>query len=435
MNSSRPGVAGLVEKLTGPDLPFAVEAYDGSRVGPADPPATVRVRSPLAVQRVLGAPGELGFARAYVAGDLDVEGDIYAVLSQRDLLIGLPKRPTQLLALARLSRLAGFPTRPPAPPKEEVRLNGWLHSRSRDAAAIAHHYDISNDFYRLILGPTMTYSCGVWERPTVGLDAAQEAKYELIARKLDLAPGQRLLDIGCGWGGMLIHAARHHGVRAIGVTISRPQAELARQRVAEAGLADQVEIRLADYRDVTDGPFDAISSIGMFEHVGQARLDEYFTRLRDLLRPGGRLLNHGISNPTPTSAIRSPGAMFKRSFIDRYIFPDGELHEIGSVVSRVQRAGLEVRHVESLREHYALTLRAWVANLEQHWQDAVAAVGATRARIWRLYLAGSALGFEVGEIQIHQTLAVRAEQGRSEMSSRPTWDSSPLTPPQVAQAR
>jgi hypothetical protein len=210
MSSSPRGVAGLVGTLTGPDLPFAVEAYDGSRVGPADAPATVRVRSPLAVQRVLSAPGELGFARAYVAGDLDVEGDIYAVLSQRDLLIGPPKRPAQLLALARLARLAGFPTRPPAPPKEEVRLNGWLHSRSRDAAAIAHHYDISNDFYRLILGPTMTYSCGVWEQPTVGLDAAQEAKYEPIARKLELAPGQRLLDVGCGWGGMLIHAARHH---------------------------------------------------------------------------------------------------------------------------------------------------------------------------------------------------------------------------------
>jgi cyclopropane-fatty-acyl-phospholipid synthase len=226
----------------------------------------------------------------------------------------------------------------------------------------------------------------------------------------------RLLDVGCGWGGMVMHAATHHGVRAVGVTISRRQAEWAEKAVAEAGLSDRVEIRLQDYRDVRDGPFDAISSIGMFEHVGLAQLRTYFDRLFALLRPEGRLLNHGISRP-PARRAR----FARRSFIDRYVFPDGELHEVGSVVSAIQRSGFEARHVEGLREHYALTLRAWVANLERHWDEAVSEAGLARARIWRLYMAGAALNFEANRTQIHQVLAARPAGGRSGLPLRPDW--------------
>jgi cyclopropane-fatty-acyl-phospholipid synthase len=224
----------------------------------------------------------------------------------------------------------------------------------------------------------------------------------------------RLLDVGCGWGSLLLHAAERYGVQGVGVTISARQAELARERVAEAGLSDRIEIRLADYRDVRDGPFDAISSIGMFEHVGLSRLGVYFTRLHELLRPAGRLLNHGIARPP---RWRAP--IRRTTFVGRYVFPDGELHEVGAVVSAIQRAGFEVRHSETLREHYALTLRTWVRNLEENWDEAVAEVGAPRARIWRLYMAGSALGFEAGRLQVHQVLAVRPDNGRSGM---------PLTP-------
>lgn len=277
--------------------------------------------------------------------------------------------------------------------------------------------NVSNEFYRLLLGESMTYSCAVWSEETTDLQVAQEAKYELVCGKLGLRPGTRLLDVGCGWGGMVLHAARRHGVRAVGVTLSRAQAELARKRVAEAGLSEQIEIRLQDYRDVGDGPYDAISSIGMFEHVGAAQLPEYFRRLNGLLAPGGRLLNHGISQP----AGRKPGG--PNEFIDRYVFPDGELQQIGSVVTAVQSAGFEVRHLENLREHYALTLRAWVNNHQEHYDEAVLEVGEARARIWQLYLVGSAVNFERAQIEVYQTLAVRDDNGHSGMPLRPEWNS------------
>lgn len=419
------GLADTLVELLGGDVPVAVSAYDGSRAGRPEAAATIEVRSPTAVRRLLWAPSQLGLARAYVAGDVDLSGDIYAVLGLRERLDDVSAGARQWLELARAARPAGMLRRPPAPPPEEARVRGRRHSRARDAAAISHHYDVSNDFYRLLLGPSLTYSCGVWQDPSVGLEAAQEAKYELISRKLGLRPGMRLLDLGCGWGGMALHAARHYGVHAVGVTISAEQAELARRRVAEAGLDDLVEIRLADYRDVDDGPYDAVSSIGMFEHVGADHLAEYFGRVHHLLAPGGRLLNHGISQP----AGQRPGG--RRGFIQRYVFPDGELQEIGHVISAVQHAGLEVRHTESLREHYALTLRAWVGNLERRYQEAVEQVGPGRARIWRLYLAGSAVGFEDGQIEIYQTLAVRADAGRSSLPLRPDWDSRPLTGPRL----
>jgi cyclopropane-fatty-acyl-phospholipid synthase len=419
-------VARALEAVLGPDLPIAVRAYDGSRLGPADAPATLLVRSPVVFRRLITAPGELGLGRAYVAGELDVEGDLYAALAAlRDRFPDLrafgPRQWAEVLRLAGSSALrTGFGAL--AVPPEEARLGGVRHSKERDAAAIAHHYDVSNAFYRIVLGPSMTYSCAVWEHEDVPLEDAQAAKYELVCRKLGLEPQMRLLDVGCGWGGMVVHAAANHGVRAVGVTLSRRQAEWAEKAVAEAGLADRVEIRYQDYRDVRDGPFDAISSIGMFEHVGLSQLRVYFGGLRRLLRPGGRLLNHAIARPPNAGRTRFQ----PNSFIDRYVFPDGELHEVGNVVSTMQRTGYEVRHVESLREHYALTLRAWVSNLETGWDDAVAEVGPGRARVWRLYMAASALNFEAGRTQVHQVLAVRSDGGRSGLPLRPRFEERPL---------
>ncbi|MGH2808580.1 MAG: class I SAM-dependent methyltransferase, partial [Actinomycetota bacterium] len=288
----------------------------------------------------------------------------------------------------------------------------------RDADAIRHHYDVSNDFYALFLGSSMTYSCAYFTSDSVALDEAQKAKYELVCRKLGLEPGMRLLDVGCGWGGLVMHAARVHEVSAVGITISRNQAELAEKRVAEAGLADRVQIRLQDYRDIHDGPFDAISSIGMFEHVGLAQFERYFTRLRELLRPRGRLLNHAISRPHPSKASFDPD-----SFIARYVFPDGELHEVGAVVTIMQKLGLEVRDVQSLREHYAHTLRTWVANLEARWERASELAGAARARVWRLYIAASADAFEAGRISVHQVLGVLPDRdgGSGMPPTRAAW--------------
>ena len=407
--------ADVFEGIFGRDLPVRIECYDGSAIGPEGAPASVVIGSPRVLQRVATAPGELGFARAYVAGDLDVRGDLlFALAELRKRVDQVRLTPRQWLAVLRAVGPAAI--RPLPPPPQEVRLRGRRHSKARDAAAISHHYDVSNAFYRSILGPSMTYSCAVWPSVDATLEQAQEAKYELICRKLGLKEGMRLLDVGCGWGGMAMHAAIHHGVHAVGVTISRRQAEWAEKAVAEAGLSDRVEIRLQDYRDVRDGPFDAISSIGMFEHVGLAQLRTYFDRLYALLRPEGRLLNHGISRP-PSGRAR----FARRSFVDRYVFPDGELLEVGSVVSAIQRSRFEVRHVEGLREHYALTLRSWVGNLERRWDEAVAEVGPTRARIWRLYMAGAALNFEAGRTQVHQVLAVKAPGGGAGLPLRPDW--------------
>jgi cyclopropane-fatty-acyl-phospholipid synthase len=415
-------IAGLLDQVVGPDLPIAIEAYDGSRLGPPDPPATLHIRSQTALRRIVQAPGELGFGRAYVAGDLDLEGDIFAVLALRDRLPDLKLRPAHWMAALRLVG-AGALKPVPAPP-EEARLHGRRHTKQRDAAAISHHYDVSNDFYRRVLGPSMTYSCAVWTEPGITLEEAQSNKHELICRKLGLEPGMRLLDIGCGWGGMILHAAERHGVQAVGVTLSKRQAELAEKRAAEAGLAGRVEMRYQDYRDVDDGPYDAISSIGMFEHVGLRQLAVYFERCFELLPPGGRLLNHAISRPPglPGSTADGRTRFARRSFIDRYVFPDGELHEIGSVISAIQRAGFEARHMETLREHYALTLRAWVANLEANWDECVADAGVARARIWRLYMAASVLQFEANRTQVHQVLATKTDRGHSGLSLRPRFE-------------
>jgi cyclopropane-fatty-acyl-phospholipid synthase len=426
-SSSTSSVADALEPLIsalfrGPS-PLRIDMWDGSSLGP-DTATTIRLHSPTALRRLLWAPGELGLARAYVSGDIQLEGSIFDLLAVRDRFVdddgvaaeaGFTIR--MLPRLWRAARQLGVLGPPPPPPAVEAHLHGLRHVKGRDAQAISHHYDVGNDFYRIVLGPSLTYSCAYWADESFDLTDAQTAKYELISRKLDLQPGMRLLDVGCGWGGMVLHAARHHGVRAVGITLSHEQATLARERVRDAGLEDRIDIRVQDYRDISDGPFDAISSIGMFEHVGLARAEEYFQDLYDLLAPGARLLNHAISRPDPTRAAIAP-----RSFMARYVFPDAELLEVGTAVTAMQKHHLEVRDVESLREHYARTLRVWIKNLEENWEQAQQLVGPARARVWLLYMAGSALGFEENRIAIHQVLSVRTEStGASNMAPTRAW--------------
>jgi cyclopropane-fatty-acyl-phospholipid synthase len=399
--------AALAVVLGVDDLPVRLRAWDGSEAGPPGAPL-VEVRSRRALRRLVWAPGELGLARAYVGGDLDVPGDLYApfraLSSAGRLTPGTQAgEPTvaERLALLRTAAALRVLGPPPPPPPEELRVRGRRHSKGRDAQAVSSHYDVGNDFYRLVLGPSLVYSCAVWQDPDVGLDAAQEAKLDLVCRKLGLAPGMRLLDVGCGWGSLALHAASRYGVDVVGITLSVEQATLARKRLAEAGLTERVEIRVQDYRDVADGPFDAISSVGMAEHVGEAELPRYAARVHDLLRPGGRLLNHAIA------WSGGPVTWDDDGFIARYVFPDGELVGLGAMVGVLEGGGLEVLDVEALRQHYALTLRAWVQRLEDSWDEAVAATSEGRARVWRLYMAASALAFEAGVMGVNQVLAQR----------------------------
>jgi cyclopropane-fatty-acyl-phospholipid synthase len=397
-------LAPVIRSLVGGDVPVRFVFWDGSASGPAEGIGTLHIRSADALRRILWSPGELGVARAFVAGDLTVEGDLYRLLRVLDgagsadlRQVGMRTLPSVVAAAARLGVLGP----PLPPPPEECRPPGRLHSLTRDAAVISHHYDVGNPFYRLVLGPAMTYSCARFVSDRASLEEAQEAKHELICRKLglDTRDGARLLDVGCGWGSMAIHAARHHGAVVTGVTLSTEQADEARRRVAEAGLTDRVEIRLQDYRSLAGEQFDAVSSIGMFEHVGSQQMTRYFETLRGVLAPTGRLLNHAIS--------KAGGSYLGgRTFIGRYVFPDGELADVAAVVKAMQATGFEVRDVESLREHYSRTLHHWVSNLEENWEEAVGLVGRARADIWRLYMAASANGFDDGRLAIHQVLGV-----------------------------
>lgn len=407
-------LAEIFERAVGADAPLEFRAYDGSTAGDPDAPVRVEVKSPLALSYVASAPGELGLARAYVTGSLDIVGDMHTALASMaaSTLDTIPAAVRAEVALRLgMSRLWW----PVGRPSAESRLRGRRHSKSRDQEAISYHYDVSNRFYEWVLGPSMTYTCAVYPAEDASLEEAQWTKHDLVARKLGLRAGMRLLDVGCGWGGMVMHAAKHYGVRALGVTLSRKQAEWGQKKIAEAGLTELAEIRHLDYRDVLESDFDAVSSIGLTEHIGESALPSYVRSLYDKLRPGGRLLNHCITRFD--NSRRAPVT----GFFNRYVFPDGELLSPGHIISAIHDNGFEVRHEENLREHYARTLTEWCANLDAHWQEAVEEVGEDRARVWRLYMAGSRLGFERNNIQLHQVLAVKLNGWDAEMPLRPEW--------------
>src|ERR1700761_9432328 len=416
-------LAEVFEALAGPDAPVEFTAYDGSHAGTPGSPVKITVRSPAAVSYLAQAPGALGLARAYVSGQLDVDGDMHEALARmtkaQNMSIGLAEKIRLLQALGGpkllLHRLP--------PPPQEVRVNrrwlgGRLHSKDRDASAISHHYDVSNRFYEWVLGPSMAYTCACYPREDASLEEAQAYKFDLVARKIGLREGMRLLDVGCGWGGMVMHAAREYGVKALGVTLSEQRWCRAEQAIEKAGLSGLAEVRHLVYRDVAETDFDAVSSIGLTEHIGKDNVPSYFSFLLGKLKTGGRLLNHCITRPND---IEPP--IRKAGFINRYVFPDGELEGPGYLISLMHDTGFEVRHEENLREHYAKTLAAWCANLDAHWDEAVEEVGQGTARVWRLYMAGSQLAFDRNHIELHQVLGVKlAADGTSGMPLRPDWE-------------
>ena len=427
-NTGRLTLAEILEILTaGDEIPLKFTAYDGSSAGPKDASLGLDLLTPRGTTYLATAPGELGLARAYVSGDVEPHGvhpgDPYDLLRALAEKLHFKRPPARVLA--NIVRSIGFEHLVPiAPPPQEALprwrriAEGFRHSRTRDAEAIAHHYDVSNTFYEWVLGPSMTYTCACYPHDDATLEEAQDNKYRLVFDKLRLKPGDRLLDVGCGWGGMVRYAARH-GVKAIGVTLSKQQAEWAQRAIIDEGLSEFAEVRHSDYRDVRESGFDAVSSIGLTEHIGVANYPAYFRFLRSKLRTGGRLLNHSITRP---DTIQSPRV--RGGFIDRYVFPDGELTGVGRIISEMQNAGIEVRHEENLREHYAKTCAAWCDNLVANWEECVAEVGEATARVWGLYLAGSRLGFERDQIELHQVLGVKlADDGTSGMPLRPTWAS------------
>jgi cyclopropane-fatty-acyl-phospholipid synthase len=399
-------------------------AYDGSSTGDQASPYGLHLRNERGLSYLLTAPGELGMMRAYVSGDLQVDGvhpgDPYPVVALLMSRLEL-RRPGVVEGLRLLRALGMSHLRPPEPPAVE-RVPRWrrtteglLHTRNRDAEAIHHHYDVSNEFYRQLLGPSMTYTCAVYPSRNASLEEAQDEKYDLIARKLGLRSGDRLLDVGCGWGGMVRFAAREYGVQVLGVTLAREQASWAQHAIEEQGLGKLAQVRHLDYRDVSETGFDAVSSIGMLEHIGVRNYPAYFMFLRDRLRPGGRLLNHCITRPH--NRLQPTGPV-----IDRYVFPDAELTGVGRITTEAQAAGLEVQHVENLREHYALTLEAWTANLVENWEACVQDAGEEIARVWGIYLAGSRIAFERNDLQLHHVLASRTdEHGTPAFPLRPNW--------------
>ncbi len=388
-----------------PDRPFALRFWDGSTLPPThgDGGPVFEARSPRAVAHALLAPGQLGLSRAYVAGELAVD-DIDAVLDLlRDWSPPPVDRRRRMRLLLGAVRAAGL-MRPPRPPAIELRPRGRRHSLARDARAVRHHYDVANEFFALFLDDSMTYSCAIFADPSRDdepLESAQERKLETICRKLALVPGERVLDVGCGWGSFALHAATRHGARVVGITLSQPQARLARERAARAGVADRVEIRVADYRELRGERFDAIASIGMVEHVGAAQLDAYAATLAGLLGSGGRLLNHGIARLRAESA--EPGA-----FSERYVFPDAAPMQLSHVQGALERAGFVTEHVEGYAAHYTRTLMHWAARLDDHAAEAERLAGAERMRVWRLYLRAARSGFQTGFTSIYQVRCRRA---------------------------
>ena len=414
-------LAEVFTAMVGPDAPVEFVAFDGSKAGLIGSDVRIEVRSARAIDLVMSHPGQVGIARAYVSGEIEVVGDIVEML---ELLSDARPYEMPWSRRVKLAREYGplffkktdLLHRHELPP-EETRLHGRRHSKGRDAEAIAHHYDVSNQFYRWVLGPSMAYTCAVFPIADATLEQAQEEKFDLVCRKLDLKPGMRVLDVGCGWGGMVLHAARNYGVNILGVTLSKQQADWGQKAVVDAGLDGQAEVRFSDYRDVKEAGFDAISSIGLTEHIGKDNYPAYFSFLRAKARPEARLLNHSITRFNDKQRV-----IYHNSFVNRYIFPDGELTGPARVMMAMTGEGWEVRHEENIREHYAKTLHAWRSNLEANWDAAVAEVGERKARVWRLYMAVSEFGFLRNIIQLHQFLGVNTtEEGVSGMPLRPDF--------------
>ena len=418
-------MAEVLEVLTaGARHPLKFTAYDGSTAGHDDAELGLDLRRPRGVTYLATAPGELGIARAYVSGDLQVRGvhpgDPYELLKTLTDKVEF-KRPS-LRVLANVVRSIGvehlLPVPPPpqeTPPRWRRVADGFMHSKTRDAEAIHHHYDVSNTFYEWVLGPSMTYTCAVYPTADATLEEAQENKYRLIFEKLRLKEGDRLLDVGCGWGGMVRYAARR-GVRVIGATLSAEQAKWAQQAIEDEGLTHLAEVRHSDYRDVRETEFDAVSSIGLTEHIGVKNYPAYFGFLKSRLRTGGLLLNHCITRHDNKSTS------FAGGFTDRYVFPDGELTGSGRIITDVQDVGLEVLHEENFRHHYAMTLRDWCRNLVEHWEQAVVEVSLPVAKVWGLYMAASRVAFEQNNLQLHHVLAANVDTwGGDQLPLRPWW--------------
>lgn len=416
-------LAGLLHSLLGSEPPVRIRAWDGSEAGPVDAPV-LQLNSRRALRRLLWQPDELGIAQAYITGELDVPGGAteladglrrvwqYARAQQAGPISLTPK---QKLAAALLAVRLGALGRRPTVPSSQAKLTGTLHTRARDRAAIAHHYDLSNEFYALLLDPSMAYSSAYYERPDSSLIQAQQAKLDLICRKLGLQPGMRLLDVGCGWGSLSLHAAEHYGVRVLGVTISGQQHEFISKRIAERDLGDRVEVRVQDYRELAEPAFDAVSSIEMGEHVGEHNYPIYAATLFGHLRPTGRLLLQQMSR-------RADAAAGGGAFIESYIAPDMHMRPLGETIGFLERAGFEIRDVQALREHYVRTVQDWLDTFEGRFADAVAMVGEELARVWRLYLVGGGLSFEEGRMGVDQILAVRPSVlGDSAMPATPAW--------------
>jgi cyclopropane-fatty-acyl-phospholipid synthase len=404
--------------------PLKFTAYDGSTAGTDDAELGLDLRSPRGATYLATAPGELGLARAYVSGDLQLygvhPGDPYELL--KTLTDRVHFRRPSARVLANVVRSIGLehmlPIAPPpqeTPPRWRRVADGLMHSKTRDADAIHHHYDVSNTFYERVLGPSMTYTCAVYPDADATLEEAQDYKYRLIFEKLRLQPGDRLLDVGCGWGGMVRYAAGQ-GVHAIGATLSAEQAKWAQKAIEDEGLTDLAEVRHSDYRDVRETEFDAVSSIGLTEHIGVKNYPAYFGFLKSRLRTGGLLLNHCITRQD------NKQTSFAGGFTDRYVFPDGELTGSGRIVMAIQDAGFEVLHAENIRHHYAMTLRDWCRNLVENWDDAVAEVGLATAKVWGLYMAASRVGFEQNNLQLHHVLVANVDaSGDDSLPLRPWW--------------
>jgi cyclopropane-fatty-acyl-phospholipid synthase len=419
----RSGVAQQLEAalrpFVGGELPVRLTAWDGSVTGPDDAPH-VTLHTPDVLRRLLWHPGELGAAQAYVTGELDVEGDldvalthVWAVIRERGLS-GVRPTPQTVATLLRTAREVGGLGLPSAPPRTQARIKGRLHSLARDRKSISHHYDLSNEFYSLILDENMAYSSGYHERPDMTLEEAQDAKLDLVCRKIGLQPGMRFLDVGCGWGSLSLYAAEHFGAQVTGVTIAAEQKKFIDARIAERGLEGQVEIRLQDYRDVTDGPYDAVASIEMGEHVGQSNYPTYVEVLRRNVKPHGRVLVQQMSRRG-----RHPGG---GPFIESFIAPDMYMRPVGETVELIEANGLEVRDVHMMREHYVETVREWLVRFEANAPRLRELVGEEALRVWRLYLVGGAMAFRDGRMGVDQILAVRNDAaGHSEMPFTRDW--------------